>query len=135
MPWPWIILIGKKMSKKTKKTLSEYEKEFKTAQKLIVPKVKEQLKIAREALNKIQKLSEKVGIPIKCDISPITQNYVPKSFSKNIDHIETLIKKEYDKNPKDCKYDDITDFLDYNDLSVNFYGIDDYGWEHSAACW
>jgi hypothetical protein len=90
----------------------ELIKEFKKACEKALPKIEAQIAIARKAIAKAEKISEKYGVPFSSDITPLSMSYTPASLDEEIRNLDS-----------DVLYDLIGDY-------INEYE----GWEHSAVC-
>lgn len=93
----------------------ELEAEFMSVLNKHHSKIEEQLKIARKAISKAEKIAEKYGIPFDADVSPLSQTYTPASFEEKFGELD----KEYV-----CEQIGIWPGGEY----------DCEGWEHSAVC-
>ncbi len=91
--------------------MSDLEKKFKEVSDKISAEIAEQLKTANEAVNKAVELSEKHGIPFRAPVSPLVQNYVPRSFDNLWPDLDT-----------DCL------------KNIGVWYTED-GWEHSRICY
>jgi hypothetical protein len=104
------------------KALTPIEQEFKELVDAHIKEINEQIDIAREAIGKAEKLSDKYGLPFSSDITPLGMGYTPQSF--------------YDKYGQDEDGDNLLDKSWVCDLTGAYpggeYGYS--GWEHSAVC-
>jgi hypothetical protein len=90
----------------------ELEQEFRDVCDKVYPKISAQIEIARKAITKAEKLSEKYGVPFDSDITPLSMSYKPTSFDEKFGELDG--DKVYDISGV-CN-------MDYD------------GWEHSGVC-
>ncbi len=80
------------------------------------------------AIQRLEDLSEKYGIPYRANVSPLRQNYTPESYAA----FQTAYAKEVEglTDEDEGTYED--------ELSVQVLGTypGEYeGWQHSAVCY
>lgn len=103
-------------AKKQIKTSEELEKEFLEAVKKAKAEAEIQLKIARKAIVKVEKIAEKYGVPIDCDISPLYNTFTPESLEEKWKEIDAESFDELFGEAGMCIEDTYA------------------GWQHSAVC-
>jgi hypothetical protein len=86
--------------------------------------IEEKLKIAREALNQAEEISEKFGVPFYSDISFISQDYYPQTYTSILSKKGELVQENNEE-----EYDDIL-----SELGIYFSDYTNTGWQHSAVC-
>lgn len=92
---------------------TEYEREFRLARAAAEKRINEKLKVAMDALNEAEEISNETGIPFSSSISPLSQGYTPPGVE--------------DKFPNVSR-----EFInDLSDVSNEY----DSGWQHSAVCY
>jgi len=92
--------------------LSELEREFQKVVEKASAKIEEQIKIARQAIDKAVKISEKYGVPFYSGITPLGMSYTPSSFFEKFDELSSEF---------------VEDKL--------WFSVSEYeGWEHSSIC-
>ena len=92
--------------------LTELEAQFKQLCDDHMKEIDEQINIAREAIAKAEKISEKYGIPFGSNITPLSMDYTPASFFGKFDELDSEF------------------ICDITGAYCNEYE----GWEHSAVC-
>lgn len=111
------VLEEKELEEKKNNSLKGLEKEFVDAINACENEINSQIRIAIDALNVAQQLSEKYGVPFKSEISFLEQTYTPSSFYKKFG---ALMGNE--------------DVDLYKLASWDHYPNSYEGWEHSQVC-
>ncbi len=94
---------------------NKLELEFKKVAEETTVLIKEQMKLAAEALAKAEKLSEESGIPFYANVSPLGQSYFPSSFKNKWEYVnEDELYRLTKTYPSEYSNGE--------------------GWEHSAVC-
>ncbi len=100
------------------------EEDFKAVIEAHQSEIYEAVARARAALEEATDLSDKYGIPFHSSISPLGQEYQPKSYDK-------LWNNDAWRQERDTK-DDSEDDL-FTQVTGDYPGEYD-GWQHSAVC-
>ena len=92
---------------------TEFEREFRLAQRAAQKLIDEKLKIAMDALSEAETISTETGVPFMSNISPVSQSFTPSTVKNKFPNIEQYAVQEISGTNNDYGYD---------------------GWQHSAVC-